>query len=116
MPANLDLRVLLDLNSLVPLNPEAQTLFYFPADNALVRGFPIFFPLIAMWFSQDAQRRRARVAIGLLAGCAATILSVWLQKHLQVHVRPFLDPHLHLRGMDLVPKTGWNHLSSFPSD
>ena len=116
IPADLDLRLLLDFNSLVPVNHVAQTLFYFPAENALVRGFPIFFPLLAMWFSHETQRQRARMATGLLAGCAATIFSVWLQKHIQVDVRPFLDPNLHLRGMDLVPRDDWNHLSSFPSD
>lgn len=116
MQGNLDLRLLLDLNSLVPLNPIARTLFYFPADNVLVRGFPVFFAWVAAWFSHDAEARRPRMLVGLLAACAATIFSVLVQKHLYVHVRPFLDPHLHLRGMDLVSRNDWNHLSSFPSD
>ncbi|HEY1987104.1 MAG TPA: phosphatase PAP2 family protein [Terracidiphilus sp.] len=116
MPSNVDLKILLELNSLVPQSHLGAKLFYFPADNALVRGFPIFFPLSALWFSPTWRSQRGRILIGLLTGCVATIFSVWLQSHTHFNVRPFLDPNLHLRGMELITRTGWDHLCSFPSD
>lgn len=111
-----DKAVLLFLNSLIPTSTLGAKLFYFPANNPLMRGFPIFFPLVAFWFSDRRRAHRGRILIGLLTACFATIFSVWLQSHTHLNVRPFLDPALHLRGMELVSRSGWDHLCSFPSD
>jgi undecaprenyl-diphosphatase len=56
--------------------------------------------------------------IGLLATTVATILSVWMQYHLAIHIRPFLDPTLHIHGIDPHLIVGWgsDRLNSFPSD
>lgn len=111
-----DKDALLFLNTLVPNSHFGAKLFYFPADNALLRGFPIFFPLAALWYSNARVEHRGRILIGVVTVCFSTVLSVWLQSHIHWDVRPFLDPTLHLKGMDLVERSGWDHLGSFPSD
>jgi undecaprenyl-diphosphatase len=113
---SLDLRILLELNSLIPASHLGAKAFYFPANNALLRSLPILFPLTSLWFSPLANGRRSRMLIGIVTSCLATVFSVWLQSHLHFSVRPFLDPNLHLRGAELVQTEGWNHLGSFPSD
>jgi hypothetical protein len=45
-------------------------------NNQLFRGFPVFFALIALWFSGDCRERGSRMLTGLLAVCLATLLSV----------------------------------------
>jgi membrane-associated phospholipid phosphatase len=107
---NLDQELLLTLNTLAGIHPHLYEL----ASNPLFRGFPIFFALVALWFSGDCGKRRSRMMAGLLAVCVATVLSVWFQLHVAVHTRPFLDPALHLNTFN-VPG-GWDHPNSFPSD
>jgi membrane-associated phospholipid phosphatase len=51
---------------------------------------------------------------GLLAVCLATIFSVWVQFHIDIHTRPILDPALHLE--TVIPPWTWDRTSSFPSD
>ena len=112
---NMDLELLLSLNSLA--GSAAQKLFVLFVDNALIRGFPIFVPLVALWFSSDCVKRRSRMLVGLLATSVATILSIWLQHRVLPHIRPLLDPALHLKIAD--PKwttTVWDRQGSFPSD
>jgi membrane-associated phospholipid phosphatase len=53
---------------------------------------------------------------GLLAVCVATILSVWSQFHFHVHVRPLLEPALHLKLANPKWAEGWGRTGSFPSD
>src|SRR5262245_26579781 len=97
---NWDLELLLALNSLV----GSKGLYIWGlADNALLRGFPIFFVLVALWFSGDCRKRRSRMLAGLLAVCLATVLSVWLQFHIVTHTRPLLDPALPLK----IADPGW---------
>jgi len=107
--ANLDRDILLTLNSFGGANKHLWEL----ANNSLFRGFPVFFSLPALWFSGVDRERRGRMLAGLLAVCLATIFSVWLQFHLDVHTRPLLDPALHL---DVLPTWKWDRTSSFPSD
>jgi undecaprenyl-diphosphatase len=85
-------------------------------NNALLRGLPIFFGLIALWFSGDCIKRRSRILVGLLAVCFATVLSVWLQFHLVTHTRPFLDSALHLTIANPQWSLNWERTASFPSD
>jgi membrane-associated phospholipid phosphatase len=113
---NIDLRILLDLNSMVPPNSRGAIFWDFIGNNPLCRGFPIFFPVVALWFSSDYRRRRSRMLVGLLSTCVAVLLSVWIQHHINVHVRPFLDPTLHLQSTPPAWTVGLRHLNSFPSD
>jgi membrane-associated phospholipid phosphatase len=107
-----DRELLLTLNSLV--GHDGPHRVWGLASNALLRGFPIFFPLVALWFSGDSIKRRSRMLVALLAACLATVLSVWLQFHLVTHTRPILDPALHLTIVDRGPI--WDRTGSFPSD
>jgi membrane-associated phospholipid phosphatase len=107
--ADLDRDILLTLNSFGGANKHLWEL----ANNSLFRGFPVFFSLPALWFSGSDRERRGRMLAGLLAVCLATIFSVWLQFHLNVHTRPLLDPALHL---ETIPTWTWDRTSSFPSD
>jgi undecaprenyl-diphosphatase len=88
----------------------------FFGNNPLFRGLPVLFSIPLLWFSSEGIVRRSRMLIGLMSTCAAVILSVWLQHHLHIHTRPFLDPHLHLQGTPNPSSVGLNHLNSFPSD
>jgi undecaprenyl-diphosphatase len=116
MAPSLDLRILLDLNSLVPESNLGRELFNIVGNNPLVRGFPIFVPLVILWFSGGKAERRSRMLTGLLATCFATVLSVSIQHHLITHIRPMLDPELHLRLINPRDGLNWDHLGSFPSD
>jgi membrane-associated phospholipid phosphatase len=107
--SDLDQELLLSLSTIA----ENHTALYEFASNSLFRGFPIFVSLVAVWFVGECGKRRGRMLAGLLAVCLATVLSVWLQFHVEVHTRPFLDPALHLKA--IVP-WGWDRMSSFPSD
>jgi len=84
--------------------------------NAFVRGFPIFFPLVALWFYGDNLKRRARISAGLFATFLAVSLSVFLQYHVYIHTRPILDETLHLKIFEPTTAVGWDRSSSFPSD
>jgi membrane-associated phospholipid phosphatase len=111
---NTDTELLLTLNSLVGNNALFDKILSGLANNPLIRGFPIFFSLVALWFSVDSRERRSRMLIGLLATCVATVVSVWLQYHITPHIRPFLDPALHLKIIGMTDN--WGRLGSFPSD
>jgi len=112
MSGNLDQGLLLALNSVA----EGNMIVWKLANNALFRGFPIFFAVVALWFVVDCRRRRSRMLVGLFAVCVATILSLWLQFHLTVHVRPILDQALPLKVAEPQWRTFWDHTGSFPSD
>lgn len=114
MSGNWDRELLRALNSFV--GSDALYLWQL-ANNQLFRGFPLFFSLVALWFSGDCNIRRSRMLAGLFATCLATVLSVWIQFHLAVHTRPLLDPTLHLKIIeDPQSSVVWDRLSSFPSD
>ena len=113
---NMDTELLLTLNSLTGNNALFDKILSGLNNNPLVRGFPIFFSVVALWFSVDSRERRSRMSVGLLATCLATVLSVWLQHHITPHIRPFLDPALHVKILDPRVTEYWDRLGSFPSD
>lgn len=108
---NLDQELLLKLNALVAPHPQIFDI----ADSPLVRGFPIFFALVAFWFADDSEKRRGRMLAGLFAVCIATVLSIWCQFNIAVHTRPLLDATLHLKIPDM-PWYKFERTNSFPSD
>jgi undecaprenyl-diphosphatase len=112
---NTDLELLVTLNSLVG-NDKVSNLLWSLSDIPLIRGFPVFFAIIALWFSDDCRKRRGRMLVGLLATCLATVISVWSQFHIPTHIRPLLDPELHLKIADLQWTLNWDRKGSFPSD
>ena len=122
MHTNLDVRLLFDLNHIVGSSPVAAISFLRMADNSILRGFPIFFSLIVLWFSSDCQKRRARILAGLFAATLAVVLSVWLQHHFPTHLRPYADPAVHLEAVvneapvDAIPSMTRKVIYSFPSD
>src|SRR5690348_4499535 len=95
--SNWDQALLLKLNTIA----GGHAYIYDFADNALFRGFPIFFSLVALWFADDDGKRRSRILAGLAGVCIATVLSVWCQFHVQVHTRPLIDAALHLKTVEL---------------
>jgi undecaprenyl-diphosphatase len=112
LSGNLDREILLAFNSLA----GDDTLLWGLGNNGLIRGFAIFFPLVALWFAGDSIERRSRMLAGLIAVCLATLLSVWCQFHLDIHLRPLLDPTLPLKIVNPQWATLWDRTGSFPSD
>lgn len=114
---NLDAQLLVAFNSLLASNDTYDKLLWNAVGgDAFVRGFPIFVPLVAIWFSRECTERRSRILIGLFATCLATIFSVWLQHHIAPHIRPLLDPTLHLHIADPQWAQVFDREGSFPSD
>jgi membrane-associated phospholipid phosphatase len=113
LSGDLDRDLLLAFNSLA----GSDTRYIWSlANNDLFRGFPVFFPLVALWFSGDCKKRRSRMLAGLLAVCLTTVLSFWLQFHLTTHIRPLLDQTLLLKVVDPAWRIIWDRTGSFPSD
>lgn len=106
----MDKEILLTLNSIGGRNQDLWDL----ANNSLFRGFPLFFSIVALWFSSEQPERRGRMLAGLMAVCVATMLSVWSQFHAAVHIRPILDLAIPLD--TIIPRTPWDRTNSFPSD
>ena len=112
--AKTDIELLLTLNSLVGSNFDKHLWDF--CNNPLLRGLPIFFSLVALWFSGDCIKRQSRMLAGLGATCFAVLLSVWLQHDITPHIRPLLDPALHLNIADPQWATLFKRQGSFPSD
>jgi len=112
--ANTDIELLLTLNSLVGSKVDKH--LWDVCNNPLLRGFPVFFSLVALWFSGDCVKRQSRMLAGLGATCLAVLLSVWLQHYTTLHIRPLLDPALHLDIADPQWPALFNRQGSFPSD
>lgn len=110
--STLDTAIVTGLSDFLAGNRLFRLLVYNVGENPLLRGFPIFFPLLLLWFGNDSTERRSRILTGLLATCAAVGLSVAMQYLVPVHTRPVLDPALTLH---MATQT-WDHNSSFPSD
>jgi len=107
-----------DRDLLLWLNSFAATHWYVweLANDPLFRGFPVFFSLVALWHVDDSRERRSRMLVGLLATCAAIVLSLWMQFHLTTHTRPFLDQSIPLNIVEPQWRLGWDRRGSFPSD
>ena len=86
------------------------------ANNALFKGFPVFFSLVALWFDDDSKGRRSRMLVGFLATCVAIGLSLWMQFHLATHTRPLLDLAIPLNIVEPRWILDWDRRGSFPSD
>lgn len=112
----------LDTELLLTLNGLLRIYFWLPkavsglALNPIARGIPVFMPLVVLWFSPDHIARRGHMALGLAGVCFATLISVLLQKHLHLNIRPAFDPSLHLYKVINLDLSVWDRVSSFPSD
>lgn len=116
MAPNLDIRILLELNSLVADDSICARTILMVGLNPFFRGLLVFIPLIWLWFSRNSSGRRSRMTIGLLASSVAVLISLGVQYSLPAHVRPFLDPSIHLHYYP-VPDPAWGgRFDSFPSD
>jgi len=116
MLEKIDHSPLLFLNSFLGDNDLWNGVIAGFATNSIVRGFPIFFTLVALWFYSDNSKSRARIFAGLFATLFAVAIAVSLQHNLYIHTRPVLDETLHLKLYDPAIVTGWDRLNSFPSD
>jgi membrane-associated phospholipid phosphatase len=116
MAEHLDTQLVLYLNGLLRDHFWLAKLATGLALNPIARGVPVFIPLMVIWFSRDHIKHRGRMLMGLLGVCIATFLSVFLQKHLQVDIRPFFNPQLHLYLLDQHHLSDWGRTNSFPSD
>jgi membrane-associated phospholipid phosphatase len=114
---NTDAQLLLTLNSLLGSDDVFNRfMWYAVPGNALIRGFPIFIPLVALWFNGDCEKRRSRMLTGMLATCLTTVLAVYLQHCITPHIRPLLDPAIHLHIADPQWTGVFDRRGSFPSD
>jgi undecaprenyl-diphosphatase len=113
---DMDIELLQTLNSLLGSNDLHNRRLWEFCENALFRGFLVFFSLLALWFSGDCIKRQSRMLAGLGATCLAVLLSFWLQNQITPHIRPLLDPALHLNIADPQWATVFEHQGSFPSD
>jgi undecaprenyl-diphosphatase len=113
---NTDIELLQTFNSLLGSNDLRNRYLWDFGNNSLFRGFLIFFSLLALWFSDDCIKRRSRMLAGLSATSVAVLVSVWLQHHITPHIRPLLDPALHLNIPDPAWATLFERQGSFPSD
>lgn len=116
MLEHLDTEVVLYLNALALHHHWFSKAMTGLALNPIARGVPVFVPLIVLWFTPDRIHHRGRMVLGLFAACFATLISVLLQKHLHVDIRPFFDSRLHLYQPNYVDPTVWDRINSFPSD
>lgn len=113
--ASLDIQLLQWLNSFVGASSLGDKLILLFCNNNLVRGLFVFFPLAWMLFSPDETIRRKLLA-GFSATCFAVVLSAWIQHHFSGHLRPMLDPSLHVKLVEAALAENWNRNNSFPSD
>ena len=85
-------------------------------NNPLLRGSPILFILSIAFFSTKDHAIRGLMISGIIAACIATSTSNILQYCFASHIRPFLDPNLHLNAFNPNEREAWDRLYSFPSD
>jgi membrane-associated phospholipid phosphatase len=117
--SGLDQAILYWINSFVAGHPTQHKIIAGMSSNGFFRGLPIFFMISALWFSARIdQERRSRMLAGLMATCLLTLFSVYLQAHLFWHLRPLLNPGLHLKvdPEEALSWIGYHGNNSFPSD
>lgn len=113
----LDVSILLSLNTHLAGSEFGRKVFNQLGNNPLIRGFPLFFSLIYIWFESNSLERRSRYLLGLFAACFAAAVSYTTQQRWTPHLRPFLDPQLTLNLFESVRFEDWiNRHGSFPSD
>ncbi len=112
--SQIDTSLLLNINSFLIRNELEFKIIREIGANPLIRGFPIFFMLVSLWFLPNLIERRSRILVGLLLSCFATIISVSFQYQFTPHIRPLLDASINL---NFIKQVGdWDRLGSFPSD
>src|SRR5262245_52914393 len=111
-----DIELLLTFNSLLGSNELHNKRLWDFGNGSLFRGFLIFFSLLALWFSYVFIIRRSRMRAGLSVTCPWVLLSFWCQHCITPHIRPLLDPALHLNIADPEWATLFQRQGSFPSD
>lgn len=112
-----DLSILLSLNHLLAGSNVKLKILDQIGNNPLIRGSPIFFALVSIWFIANSIEARSRILVGVLASCLATGISVSLQEHWTPHLRPLLDTSLPLNLVGVARIEDWHgRLGSFPSD
>lgn len=122
MLAALDLAVFHFFNNFIGKWPLFDKGVHALADDLFLRGTVIFFLLWSAWFIDRSTKNRAILLCGLLGTCVATLLSVFMQHKLMIHVRPLLDAQLLKQISPVVDLSLWmtpdslRHLNSFPSD
>ena len=104
------------LNHTLTSTPVGASLVDRFGDNAIIRGLPTFGALFWLWTTPKHPDTRPKMAAGLLAAFVVVAVSVWMQYHLFVHLRPFLDPELQFVHPAFAAKFTWERQSSFPSD
>lgn len=112
----MDRTILLTLNSLTENDFWFQLILLF-GNNALLRGGPVFFALVLIWFARPKLSDQIKILIGLVATLLSTVISVALQFLFTPHIRPIFNTTLPLVTTDLdLGDIGLHRLSSFPSD
>jgi undecaprenyl-diphosphatase len=112
----LDDQISVALNQWVMGDPPLANLCNILSNNGFFRGAPLVAGLCLVWCA-IAPRDRLRLAAQLLAVCAAVVLSLGLQHLNLVHLRPFLQPALHIRLPASITVYDWvEDRQSWPSD
>lgn len=112
----MDNKILLALNSLTYDHFYAEVLLLV-GNNALIRGGPVFFAFVLVWFAKPDPEHQIKILFGLVATMLATITSVVLQFLFTPHTRPFMDTALPINtAVADLGDLGLHRLSSFPSD
>jgi membrane-associated phospholipid phosphatase len=112
----LDSKLLLVLNSLTYNHFWTQVLLLF-GNNPLVRGGPVFFAFVLVWFAKPDPEHQIEILAGLVATMVATLTSVALQFLFTPHIRPFMNMALPInRAVADLGDLNLHRLSSFPSD
>lgn len=117
--SGLDQAILCWINSFAAGHPAQHKIIAGMSSNGFFRGLPIFFLISVLWFSARIdEERRSRMLAGLMATCLLTLFSVYLQSHLFWHLRPLLNPGLHLKvdPEEALSWIGYHGNNSFPSD
>jgi membrane-associated phospholipid phosphatase len=115
--SQIDTSLLLNINSFLIGNGVALKIIDEFANNPLLRGLPIFFMLVTLWFLPNPMESRSRIFVGLLTACFVTAVSVSLQFHFTPHIRPLLDSSIRFNFIKFSANNDhWGRMGSFPSD
>ncbi len=113
----LDKSLLIGMNQLLAGTDIKLKILHQIGENHVIRGAPVFFALVSVYFIGNSSAARSRILVGLLASCVATAISVSVQEHWTPHLRPVLDTSLPLHLVSQEHIADWEgRLGSFPSD
>jgi len=116
--SQIDILLLHDISSFLTRNEVEYKILNQFGSNPILRGFPIFFMIVSIWFLNNSIEKHSRILVGLLASCIATIIAVLCQSNFTPHIRPLLDTSVHLNFVESseCQKQQFNRPGSFPSD